>query len=189
MDGKIILLLFSVVAVGMFALPSSLALYTGSHTFVNGSSVDCAKCHVSSMDDITAELAAGTAHTNMSCGTCHGPANANVNLSMGNENGHAASMAIDCIGCHWGNASESGNNIDDEDVLRELNLAAAAHHEVTFNASADNQDIDDRDQACIACHTDVPVNITDASLTPTSGTIWIKGNSTNLWDTGNWSEE
>ena len=36
MDGKIILLMISVVAVGMFVLPSTLALYSGSHDFVQG---------------------------------------------------------------------------------------------------------------------------------------------------------
>ena len=185
MDGKIAILLVSIVAVGMFAVPSTLALYTGSHQFVNGSSVECGKCHTSSMDDIQAELESGGAHFTMSCGNCHGPANSNVDLSPGNATGHAASMDVDCIGCH----TSFNQSVDDEDVLAELNLASAAHHEVTFNSTADNHDIDDRDQACIACHTGVPVNITDASLSTTSGTIWIKGNSENLWDTDNWSSE
>ncbi len=186
MDGKIILLLLSVVAVGMFVLPSTLALYTGSHAFVNGSSVDCGKCHVASMDNIAAELnTSSRPHTTMTCGNCHGSTNPDVSLAPGNVHGHAASMSVDCIGCH-ANASES---VDDEDVLRELNLATAAHHEVTWNASAENEGITDRDQACIACHTDVPVNITDASLDTISGTIWIKGNSTNLWTAENWTSE
>lgn len=186
MDGKIILLLLSVVAVGMFVLPSTLALYTGSHAFVNGSSVDCGKCHVASMDNIAAELnTSSRPHTTMTCGNCHGSTNPDVNLDQGNDHGHAASMSVDCIGCH-ANASES---VGDEDVLRELNLATAAHHEVTWNDSATNEGIDDRDQACIACHTDVPVNITDASLDTISGTIWIKGNSTNLWTAENWTSE
>lgn len=186
MDGKIILLLLSVVAVGMFALPSTLALYTGSHAFVNGSSVDCGKCHVASMDNIAAELnTSSRPHTTMTCGNCHGSTNPDVSLDKGNDHGHAASMSVDCIGCH-ANESES---VGDEDVLRELNLATAAHHEVTWNDSAENEGITDRDQACIACHTDVPVNITDASLDTISGTIWIKGDSTNLWTTENWTSE
>lgn len=186
MDGKIILLLLSVVAVGMFVLPTTLALYTGSHAFVNGSSVDCGKCHVASMDNIAKELnTSGRPHTTMSCGNCHGPANlGNVDLELGNEHGHAASMSVDCIGCH----TDENDSVDGEDVLRELNMASAAHHGVTWNSTtADNQDIDDRDQACIACHTDVNVNITDASLDTISGTIWIKGGSTLLWDSDNWS--
>ena len=187
MDGKIILLLLSVVAVGMFVLPTTLALYTGSHAFVNGSSVDCGKCHVASMDNIAKELnTSGRPHTTMSCGNCHGPTNTNVNLEPDNEHGHAASMSVDCIGCH----STLNQSVDGEDVLRELNMASAAHHGVTWNNTEGiNEGIDDRDQACIACHTDVPVNITDASLDTISGTIWIKGDSTKLWTTENWTSE
>ena len=209
MKQKIILLLISVFAVGMFALPSTLALYTGSHAFVSGGNVDCDKCHTSDMDDIKAELESGTAHQTLTCDDCHGANNFNVDLSQGNSNGHAASMDVDCIGCHISYnistytdhiegflASDSEIECTDchyaypiDDVLRQLNLDAAAHHEVTFNATADNQGIDDRDQACIACHTDVPVNITDASLSTASGTVWIKGNSERLWDSNNWTEE
>ena len=202
MNGKIILLLISVTAVGMFAVPSTLALYTGSHQFVDGSSVECGKCHTSSMDDIQAELESGGAHTTMNCGSCHGPANSNVDLDQGTATGHAASMDVDCIGCHYSKSEDPDGHPDNcltmnchvdfspaDDVLYQLNLATAAHHEVTFNSSADNQDIIDRDQACIACHTTVPVNITDASLSTTSGTIWIKGNSENLWDAANWTSE
>ena len=202
MNEKVILLMISVVAVGMFALPSTLALYTGSHQFVNGSNVNCEKCHTSSMDDIKAELESGSAHKTMGCKACHG--GANVDLEPDTADGHAASMNVDCIGCHItlsNDTTHSPASLDDciachglpvesrDAVQRQLNLATAAHHELTFNASADNQDIDDRDQACIACHTNVPVNITDASLSTTSGTIWIKGNSENLWDTTNWTSE
>ena len=202
MNGKIILLLISVVAVGMFAVPSTLALYTGSHQFVNGANVNCEKCHTSSMDDIKAELESGSAHNTLGCKACHGGANSAVDLEPDNTDGHAASMNVDCIGCHYSKSNGDshpdncgtmnchvGDSFAQEDVLYQLNLATAAHHEVTFNSSADNQDIVDRDQACIACHTNVPVNITDASLSTTSGTIWIKGNSENLWDTDNWTSE
>ncbi|NOR47717.1 MAG: hypothetical protein GQ533_06695, partial [Methanosarcinaceae archaeon] len=196
MNGKIILLLITVAAVGMFAVPSTLALYTGSHQFVNGANVNCEKCHTSSMDDIKAELESGSAHNTLGCKACHGGGNSAANLEPDTADGHAASMNVDCIGCHFSLSAGGGHTADCstmnchadfskpvEDVLYQLNLATAAHHELTFNASADNQDIDDRDQACIACHTNVPVNITDASLSTTSGTIWIKGNSENLWDT------
>ncbi len=210
MNEKFILLLISVVAVGMFALPSTLALYTGSHAFVSGSNVNCDKCHTSGMDDIKAELESGTAHQTLTCDDCHGTNNFNVDLSHGNSNGHAASMDVDCIGCHIPYDENYFDHIagfmepDSEiecsdchghpfesidDILRQLNMAAAAHRGVTFNATADNQGIDDRDQACIACHTDVPINITDASLDTVSGTVWIKGGSTLPWDSNNWTEE
>ena len=201
MNGKIILLLISVVAVGIFALPSTLALYTGSHQFVSGDNVNCDKCHVTSMDDIKAELESGNAHNTLGCKDCHGAVNSAVDLGQGTADGHAASMSVDCTGCHYSksNGGTHPANCDDmnchavdffqEDVLRQLNLATAPHREVTFNATADNQGIDDRDQACIACHTDVPVNITDASLNTVSGTVWIKGNSERLWDGYNWTEE
>ena len=51
MDGKTILLMISVVAVGMFVLPSTLALYTGSHDFLGPSEVECGKCHSGAAGD------------------------------------------------------------------------------------------------------------------------------------------
>lgn len=189
MDGKIALLLVSMISIGMFVLPSTLALYTGSHAFVSGDNVNCGKCHTSGMDDIAAEVAGGTAHSIKSCKDCHGSNNPydDIDLEGGDANGHAASMDVNCIGCH--NAVDE--TVLDANVTNELNLTSAAHHELTFNITApdDGGGIGDKDLVCIACHTGVPVNITDASLSTDSDTIWISGEGTTLWDEANWTAQ
>ncbi|MCZ7381395.1 MAG: hypothetical protein O8C64_07485 [Candidatus Methanoperedens sp.] len=71
MNSKIILLSFAVIAVGLFALPSTLSLFSGQHTFYNGSQVQCSKCH----QDIYNEFATADAKMphkdKANCGGCH----------------------------------------------------------------------------------------------------------------------
>lgn len=170
MDGKIVFLAIAIVAVGMFALPSTLAMYTGQHSFVNASEVSCDKCHPST-SGIGLELAGSniTAHSNFTCNQCHGAGNTDINLSDNNSLGHAASVGITCLGCH-GTAAVTGAN-----VTAELGNANAAHKNLNvsnpqFAATADD--------ACSACHTAVDVNMSGVtSLAYDSGTV-------NLTSTG-----
>ena len=190
MDGKIILLLTSVVAVGMFVLPSTMALYTGSHDFVDGASVDCGKCHVAGKDLIAVELANGSAHEGMDCGGCHGPAGGLVDLEgditgtgefAANVTGHAAGVGINCIGCHSG-SNPSATTDGQVNVSAELELSTAAHRSLTFNSTgAATGGIDDKDLVCVACHTMVNVDLVDVSLTPDSGNITIEGGADADW--------
>ena len=184
MDGKIILLLASVVAVGMFVLPSTMALYTGSHDFVDGGNVSCGKCHTAGKDLIAVELANGSAHEGMDCGGCHGPDNSLVDVTgygefAANVTGHAASVGINCIGCHSGpSPSPTADGV--VNVSAELELSGAAHRALTFNTSASGG-IDDKDLVCVACHTMVNVDLVNVSLTPDSGNITIEGGGDADW--------
>ena len=56
--GKLTLIMVSVVAIGIFALPSVMSVGTGQHTFNNGTAVDCNKCHANAGDAVNSELLA-----------------------------------------------------------------------------------------------------------------------------------
>ena len=173
MDRKIVMLLIGIVAIGMFALPSTLAMYTGQHNFTNGSDVDCNKCHGSG-DKIYDELDINKVHGGFTCKTCHGFSTDESTLFASNGSmGHAATTKVNCVGCHaelnktWGNTSAT--DIDDINVTTELNNGAH---------KAFKDQIGDPDYACIACHTSVTV----------TGIVGINASSnTNITDLANFN--
>ena len=215
MDGKVILLFVSVIAVGMFVLPSTFALYGGQHTFVNGSQVDCAKCHNTQNDMIYAGLnstdeGGARPHATFTCKDCHYDDTAGYNVTITGDEGsatlttaHAAGVGINCIGCHsypsQGFGSGMGYNISTKDynatsgwgvnVSRELMEEGAAHKFLTFNTTYGRTGgIDDKDLVCVACHTEVNVDLVNTSLTnynmtPTTGdlNITIEGGGDGDW--------
>ncbi len=67
------MILIALLGVGLFALPQTVALFAGQHSFVNidatGNQIDCRKCH----GDVQAELAgtADTPHDEFTCSMCH----------------------------------------------------------------------------------------------------------------------
>ncbi|VVB90654.1 Cytochrome c7 c [uncultured archaeon] len=79
MNSKFTLALIALVGVGVFALPSTMALFAGQHSFYNidatGNQVPCVKCH----GDVQSELRSGYSattntsgpHANFKCEYCH----------------------------------------------------------------------------------------------------------------------
>jgi hypothetical protein len=79
MNAKYTLALFALIGIGVFALPSTMALFSGQHSFYNidatGNQVPCTKCH----GDVKAELSSGGSsitgtagpHANFQCEYCH----------------------------------------------------------------------------------------------------------------------
>jgi hypothetical protein len=65
------LLAVAVVATGIFALPSTVSLFSGQHSWyelsAQGNNVPCEKCHA----DIGDEMASTGAHANIKCEGCH----------------------------------------------------------------------------------------------------------------------
>lgn len=115
MNSKVILLSFAVVAVGLFALPSTMSLFSGQHTWYNGSNVDCKKCHQDIYDEITSpeniyHEAFQTSYGD-ACGRCHttSKSSSSVNITKGqwtksgapgiNFTAHAA-VTVECLACH-----------------------------------------------------------------------------------------
>ena len=105
---KIALILVAIIAVGIFALPSTLAMFGGQHSWYDlspeGNQVPCEKCHA----DISSEMGLSGAHKNLSCEHCH-RTDAAVGYYAGDWDGdvdsgtgaHAASTE-DCMICHDG---------------------------------------------------------------------------------------
>ena len=151
MDRKIVMLLIGIVAIGMFALPSTLAMYTGQHNFSDGASVDCNKCHGGS-DSVGTELANGDNHTTFSCKRCHGfGTGQNPNVDDGTM-GHAATSQVTCTGCHVENITYGTDGLDPDGITVENELNNGSH-----KAFKDAPPGGDLDKACIACHTQVGV--------------------------------
>jgi len=77
MKSNIILLAVAVVAVGIFALPSTISLFAGQHTWYNltgNQSVPCEKCHADVANEMGALIGPHTGETGyqrMRCEYCH----------------------------------------------------------------------------------------------------------------------
>lgn len=165
------LLVFGILAIVFMVMPTAMARFSGQHTFNNGSSVDCTKCHPS----INSELMTSEAHnwsaTSVSavCKNCHIPNRQTNAISGGYLNSyqtgdtstyHAAAL-IECTFCHSennGSATELGNVIPATNVSAEMtgNLAA---HQPLFERARNSSGADTTDwlkgsnEACVACHT------------------------------------
>ena len=168
MNSKILLLSVAVIAVGLFAMPSTLSLFSGQHTFVAGENVSCSKCH----SDIYTEISgvSNEVHNDgnfTACKGCHKTGNT-VNIPVNgtnltgtydnnitvDANVHAA-ITLECVTCHSG-------------VTQEITGSEEAHRPY-YNAShEDNQSViqlKGANTACIGCHTHVTVNMTWTRLT------------------------
>ena len=200
MDGKGILLLMSVVAVGMFVLPSSLALYTGSHDFVGAEEVECGKCHSGAAgDQLAATIANGSAHATMTCKDCHygnaGTVGGRFAVDViGNRTGdtvtaHAAGITVNCIDCHsyaYPTSTKDADGVGEGssvNVSYELSLTGEAHKMLTVNTTGDNGGLADDDAVCIACHSRAIVSLAGSSLgehnnSANGGIIYITNGTT-----------
>jgi hypothetical protein len=73
MNAKFSLALVALVSIGVFALPSTVALFAGQHSFTNidatGNQIDCIKCHADVNSELTA--VASAPHVNFTCEMCH----------------------------------------------------------------------------------------------------------------------
>ena len=106
---QIVLLLVAVLAIGIFALPSTIAMFGGQHNWYDlgddGNQVPCEKCHA----DIYDEMSNTGPHSNMSCWYCHRTSNltgytyasGDGTGSLPGEEAHAAST-VECMDCHEG---------------------------------------------------------------------------------------
>ncbi|KAF5438041.1 Cytochrome c7 [Candidatus Methanophagaceae archaeon] len=190
---KVALLAIAVVAVGIFALPSTVSLLSGQHTWYGLSAgpndVPCEKCH----QDIADEMISGDngAHRNLTCSMCHRTLFNNYTYGSGQGDGstpgkeaHAAAViqCMDCHGilsdsgtwnhwsypeyascdkCHWSGGYPDfisaggfglGTTLDD--------TGERAAHKDFVNNSINESLMEGANEACIACHTRIGVNIT-----------------------------
>jgi hypothetical protein len=99
MNGRITIVLIALIGIGLYALPQTMALFAGQHSFTNidptGNQVECDKCH----GDVNAELLGsaneltGTKppHADMECAFCH-------RLQIGMSSGDSAYAIVEYQG-------------------------------------------------------------------------------------------
>jgi hypothetical protein len=190
---KIALLAIAIVAIGIFALPSTVSLLSGQHTWYDlsgeGNDLPCEKCHA----DINDEMISGDngVHTTLAgpgC-DCH-RVNATASRFGGNyasgdgegtstpgTDSHAAET-ISCMICHEQgatfavgifaggfNQTEVYDGVDSGQRQYYYNWSNGtggeyAAHNAFLNQAIKNDLMEDSNEACIACHTRVGVNIT-----------------------------
>ena len=185
MTNKLILIGIGIAAIGLIALPQTLALFAGQHNFYEVSrtppyGVPCAKCHA----DVYSELSGSKVHEEVGCEGCHILALTNKGAIVGgNESIHAAGTPA-CLDCHDGKLTtpqwhEIGNtssstcsgaancHAGSATVLGKITFRNAtsilyganeSHTEFAFNASSATL-LKGANEACVGCHTHVNVNI------------------------------
>lgn len=164
MNNKILLLSVAVIAVGLFAMPNTLSLFAGQHTFDAGANVSCQKCHQDIYDELSTAYMYGTstAHKDtpslVQCKGCHKTGNVTgfgtkastlgyYNLSIKDKGAHAI-VTLECIVCH-------------DKVVTNLTNSSEAHRPFYYNATDANSTIlTGANEACVACHTHTNVRIT-----------------------------
>ncbi|KAF5433159.1 hypothetical protein C5S35_16650 [Candidatus Methanophagaceae archaeon] len=188
---KIALLAIAVVAIGIFALPSTVSLFSGQHSWYGlddeGSQVPCMKCHGDindEMRDTDNGVHRGLASPGCDCHRVTGTGVADgdgTGLANPGTTSHAAET-IACMLCHENN-TRTGNTTSypfaggfNTTLVYDFTDAPttqynyswgsgdgggeyAAHNDFIKEAIKDDL-MTDSNEACIACHTRIGVNIT-----------------------------
>ena len=186
MTNKLILIGIAIAAVGMVALPETLALFQGQHNFYDtiaaGNGVPCVKCH----SDVTQELAqpgsVNTVHAAQGCEGCHmTTAPTKEGLVQGPTGSFHAAAAPACLDCH----TPSGPGLS---ALEIQNGAEEVHKPFVQQANSSSGFLKGANEACIGCHTHVAVDITWTKATNMSLTANESSNSTgHFWTVGNYN--
>ncbi|MBC8521528.1 MAG: hypothetical protein ISS94_01500 [Candidatus Syntrophoarchaeum sp.] len=177
MNVKKVLLFIALVSAIAVALSQTVSLFGGQHTWYDlgpaGSDVPCSKCHA----DICGELSVSGVHQNLGSGseacaachrcnlTCYTNASGEGAGSTPGKEVHAAST-VPCMECHevdtW--SPYAGGFTNKTNSLYQY--ADAAHngtkaaHNVFVQSAVNGTLMEDSNEACIQCHTNVAVDIT-----------------------------
>ena len=181
-----ILLSVAVIAVGLFVLPQTMAMFIGQHTWFSVRTGEsqyemCAKCHVNEVAEWELNAVNGGAHSRYEAefGTgcfCHqinttALALYKVNLTAINASGYNYT--------HWCDIADLDNSSDWKwrptdtahaaviidcidchwNESQQLQNKASAHYEF-WNQTKGGVGIGDNNTACMACHTHTHLNIT-----------------------------
>lgn len=156
MNSKILVLSVAVIAVGLFALPSTMSLFSGQHTWYNLDEFPCQKCHQDIYDELTSvsnpyhegfEASYGNA-----CARCHVSPNATnfnktgANMSLGQWIAYAskstaitgsvsftahAAITVECLACHGTSSTAYANKIQgSSEAHRDFYYASVSDKEV-----------------------------------------------------------
>jgi len=192
MTNKIVILGIAILAVGLIALPETLALFADQHSWYGidqGNAtgqygVPCMKCHVDVQQQI--DGANNAVHLNTGCEECHVVSQLAKGDKVGGNGTIHAAAAPACLDCHGNNSVDSstyfyGGAIDATSILVGTNKA---HKDFVQQASAD-QLLTGANEACVGCHTHVSVDISWNK--PTNLSFNAKVNTTGYWTVDNFA--
>jgi hypothetical protein len=156
---KLILIGFAIAAIGLIALPQTLALFAGQHNFYDNigqgaAAIPCEKCHADIFSELSQPGSVNAVHMEQGCSGCHvTTAPTKEGLTQGGNltsDFHAAALPL-CLDCHSG----TGPGRDARSIL---NGSVEAHK--PFASEANNSLLlRGSNEACISCHTHVAVDI------------------------------
>ncbi len=174
MNSKILLLSIAVIATGLFAMPTTLSLFAGQHTFDSGDQVSCQKCHQDIYDEMANDLkpyGTSTAHTSATlkkCEGCHRTGNVTFvtagngtyrnyyNMQVNSTGAHAA-VTLECVACHDAvptnitNASEAHGPFYNESITNSTDSTVGKNNGTLLKGA---------NEACVGCHTHTNIKIT-----------------------------
>jgi hypothetical protein len=202
MDSKrIALLTVAICAIGIFALPGTVSLFSGQHSWYDLSEnaqndVPCEKCHQDIADEMISDGSDGNGvHRKLTCSMCHRTPFNDYTYGSGSGDGstpgkeaHAAAV-VQCMDCHEHNVSKPGYFAHMNDPAYQAvgctgpthpchktlpaylgaggfgltdypdDTGERAAHMDFVNDSIDDDLMEGANEACIACHTRIGVNI------------------------------
>ncbi len=120
------LLILAILSIGIFALPGTVALFSGQHSWYDlgndGNDVPCEKCH----GDIATEMASSGAHLNIKCDGCH-RTDVRVGYAGAGDWGHGhevypgqgahAASTQECMVCHDRGSNFTHYNLGNDECL------------------------------------------------------------------------
>lgn len=153
MNPKFLLLLVAIVAIGIIVLPETLAMFAGQHnmydTIATGNQVPCQKCHADIASELNQPGSVNAVHNAQGCEGCH------VTVAPGKEgltkgvDFHASALPL-CLDCHDGSVGKDARTIN----------ASGEAHKNFYNSASNFTVLKGGNEACIACHSHIQVNIT-----------------------------
>lgn len=199
MNLRIILLGIAVASMGLVVLPETLALFAGQHNFYDttqtGIQVPCQKCHADIQTELTSSVnKVNAVHNAIGCIGCHV-----IGAAMEGNIAHSAGT-VECMTCHNGRLTSAQahllrdktnlscmdcHNIRNGVFATSINASSIylytdAHRSMVVGAN-NSVLLKGANEACVACHTHVAVNITWKKPT----TMVFEANVNN----GQWSVE
>lgn len=168
---KVVLLGIAIVAIGLIALPQTLALFVGQHDFYDTTKQDigvpCLKCHADIATELSQPSQVNSLHNNQGgggggptngCAACHilvAPIEKEGIQPGPGEEFHAAAAPA-CLDCHGGGLTP-GPGLGATEILTGTEEVHKPFASAALNASTAMKSAN---EACVACHTHVAVNIT-----------------------------
>lgn len=137
-NGKFVLLLLAIMAIGVLVLPSTVTLFAGQHTWYDKGALPCEKCHA----DVADEFQSSANHHPGDCVMCHQVEPLYPGDVSAAEGKHAATV-VPCDYCHYPEANAFDND---------------PHYPFVKAADEDDQ-LPNATEACVACHTHANVEI------------------------------